>query len=299
MGMAAPRNRSPGFSRRAQAGLFVGYVVALAGLIVSAVLLAISVLDPNAFGALRGGVAELTTPISSTLSVVGRGIGGIPGAVGNHFAIMRRNAAFEQQLRASRADIVRAQSLARENMRLRTLLSVRDRISERVTVARLVSSSATSTRRFAILNAGFRQGVGPGQPVRGPEGLVGRVLEAGPDTARILLLADAESVVPVRRSSDGLPAIATGRGDGLIEIKTLNLNNAAFKNGDLLVTSGVGGIFPPDIPVARVVGKTRDAVVARSIALPDTFDIAIVQRAFLPAMQPGASANQGQPGAAQ
>ncbi|MGC8170129.1 rod shape-determining protein MreC, partial [Salmonella enterica] len=66
-------------------------------------------------------------------------------------------------------------------------------------------------------------GVATGQPVRGPEGLIGRVLETGPNSARVLLLIDPESVVPVRRTRDGMPALAAGRGDGLIDVKSVAL----------------------------------------------------------------------------
>ena len=81
----------------------------------------------------------------------------------------------------ARALLLRARSLSYDNRRLKALLQVRDRISDPVVTARLVSSSASSTRRFAILNAGSWQGVRDGQPVRGPEGLIGRILETGPE----------------------------------------------------------------------------------------------------------------------
>ena len=117
--------------------------------------------------------------------------------------------------------------------------------------------------------------------MRGPDGLVGRILEAGPDSARVLLLSDAESIVPVRRTRDGMPAIAAGRGDGLIEIRSVNASNVVFLPGDLLMTSGIGGIYPPNIPVARVIRRSRDTAPARTIAQPDGFDFAIVQQAFM------------------
>lgn len=285
--MAAPINRRPGFSRRAQAGVFFGYVVAVAGAVVAALVLAIQLLDPGAFGALRAGVAELTTPLSSGMAWVGRSVAGVSQGIGEHIAVASQNRVLREKARRVDEVLVRSQSLERENRRLRALLGVRDIAGGAVAAARLVSSSASSTRRFATLNAGFRQRVAVGQPVRGPDGLIGRVLEVGPDSARLLLLSDPESIVPVRRSSDGLPAIATGRGDGLIDIKPITLSSTAFRKGDVLATSGVGGLFPPDIPVARIIGKTRDGLIARGIARADTFDIAIVLRPFLqPASQP-------------
>lgn len=280
--MAPLNNRRPGFSRKAQYGLFMGYVVAVAGGLLAAALLALSVFDPSTFAVFRLALAEVTTPVSTLVARTGSAIGSIPQGVSDYFGVHQRNAALRREIEDNSALIMRARAVANENRRLKQLLRVRDRIADPVTSARLVSSSATSTRRFAVLNAGFRQGVASGQPVRGPDGLVGRVIETGPDTARVLLLSDPESVVPVRRTRDGVPAIVAGRGDGWLEVRAANLTDATFQIGDVLITSGTGGIYSPNIPVARVVSKTRDVVLARPFAVPDSLDYAIVERAFLP-----------------
>lgn len=282
--MAPSNNRRPGFSRRAQVGLFVGYVFAVAGSIIAAALLAFATFDPTAFAALRLTVSELTAPVSTSMAVVGQGIRDIPGAVSDYLFVRQRNAALRKELADAHALFMRARALSYENRRLKHLLAIRDRTIDPVATARLVSSTASSTRRFATLNAGFRQGVQAGQPVRGPEGLIGRVIESGPDTARVLLLADAESIIPVRRTRDGLPAIAAGRGDGLLDVRAANLADGTFQVGDVLITSGTGGIYGPGIPVGRVVSRTRDTVLARPFAIPDALDYALVQKAFLPPM---------------
>ncbi|MES1997492.1 MAG: rod shape-determining protein MreC, partial [Pseudomonadota bacterium] len=275
--MAPPHNRRPGFSRRAQYGFFLAYVVALAGAIVSAVLLALSSLDPPAFASLRASLAEVTTPVSSGISGVGNWLGSIPSGIGDYLAVRGQNAALRKQLADQHALFMRARSLSYDNRRLLALLKMRERIAEPVVAARLVSSTGSSTRRFAVLNAGSWQGVATGQPVRGPEGLIGRVLETGPNSARVLLLTDPESVVPVRRTRDGMPALAAGRGDGLIDVKSVALSTTDFGPGDVFVTSGTGGIYPPNIPVARVLRRGRDASIARSFAQADTLDYALVQ----------------------
>ncbi len=279
--MASIRDRRPGFSRRAQYGLFIGYVITIAGSLLAAVLLAIATFDPSTFASIRLAAAELTTPFSSGLAFASRTIGGVPSAIGDFFFVKTRNAALRRQIDETHALLMRARGISYENRRLKALLAVRERTTAPVVAARLVSSTATSTRRYAVLNAGFLQGVRSGQPVRGPEGLVGRILETGPDSARVLLLSDPESIVPVRRTRDGLPAIAAGRGDGLIEIRSVNLSNVIFRTGDVLMTSGTGGIYPPNIPVARVIRRSRDTALARTFAQPDSFDFAIVQQAFM------------------
>lgn len=284
--MAPPRNRYPGFSRRAQYTLFLSYVIAAGGAVVGAILLVISTLNPPLFAALRAGVAEVTTPIASAFSGLRRAIVDVPGGFEDYLNVVDANRRMRQQIAAERDVVLRARTLNRENQRLRRLLDLRDAGAVTVVAARLVNSTPGSTRRFATLNAGRRQGVRPGQPVRGPEGLIGRVLETGPNTARLLLIGDAESIVPVRRTRDGLPAIISGRGDGLLEVRSASSVNTVFEPGDAFVTSGTGGIYPPGIPVARVTQRAREIATARGYANPDSLDFAIVQEAFLPSLPP-------------
>lgn len=281
--MAPPKNRRPGFSRRAQYGLFFAYVVAALGAVAGVALLALSTINPPAFAALRSSVAELTAPISAGAGNVVNGVGSIPGAIGDYFGVKHENAKLRAQLAAQHEVLMRARLLSYDNHRLKHLLELRDRSAATVVAARLISSSATSTRRFALLNAGFRQGVQPSMPVSGPHGVIGRILETGPDTARVLLVTDPESAVPVRRTRDGVPAIANGRGDALLEIHPVSLVDKPFKVGDVLLSSGTGGLYPPDIPVARVIGLNRDGALAVPFEQPDTLDYAIVQRAFFQA----------------
>ena len=284
--MAPSRDRRPGFSRRAQYSLFLGYVLAIAGALVGAALLALSRYDPRAFGTLRSAVATVTTPASTALGSVERSVAGVPDAIGSFFHVRAENRRLSAEVRQANRLLHHARTLAYDNRRLTRLLAIRDARADVVIAARLVNSSASSTRRFATLDAGLWQGVREGQPVEGPDGLIGRVLEAGPASARVLLLIDAESAVPVRRSRDGLPAIVAGRGDGLLDIKPIAAGAAPFRPGDVFVTSGTGGIFGPGIPVARVVSVAGESGLGRPFADPSVLDVAIVSRAYLPAPPP-------------
>lgn len=284
--MAPSRDRRPGFSRRAQYGLFLTYVLAVAGAVVGVVLLLLSAFNPPAFAALRSAVAEVTTPISTTLAAGDRGIAAIPETIATYFHVHDENARLRGEVERSRELVSRARAIAYENLRLRRLAAVREGTPEVVVTARIVSSTGSSTRRFGLLNAGSRQGVRIGQPVRGPVGLIGRVVEVGPNTARVLLVIDAESVVPVRRTRDGRPALAAGRGDGLIDIRAIDTGDPGFREGDLFVTSGTGGLYGPGVPVAIISERTRDGGLARPIASPSALDFAIVSRAFMPPAPP-------------
>jgi rod shape-determining protein MreC len=125
-----------------------------------------------------------------------------------------------------------------------------------------------------------------GQPVRTADGLVGRVVQSGQLASRVLLIIDSETIVPVKRASDGAPALAIGLGDGRLEIRTLAAGSNPFKVGDVFVTSGTGGIYAPGIPVAVSVRRTRDANFGRPLASPATLDFAIVEPVYIAPLAP-------------
>ncbi len=185
-----------------------------------------------------------------------------------------------------------------ENARLKAMLGLAEEEPRPIAVARLIASTSASTRRFATLGAGANSHVGVGMPLRSPLGLVGRVLEVGSNTARVLLITDTESVVPVRRASDGLPAYATGRADGSLQIRLINLGINPLKPGDAFVTSGSGGLYRPNIAVAVVSSLTRDGAIGRPLSDPGSTDFVAVYEPFaqvaapdtaaLPAVRPAA-----------
>lgn len=284
--MASPPSRRPGFSRKAQYGLFLGYVTAVAGILFALLLLAVAVIDPTGFRALKGAALDATRPVTSA----GRGVvhffGGIGESVSAYFMAGSQNAELRRRLEAGRRRIIEARATELENRRLKALLKLGEATPEAIAVTRIVGSSFDSPRRLAVLSAGGSSGVRPGQPVRAPEGLIGRVIETGRWASRVLLVSDGASNVPVRLVRDGTPAIATGRGDGTIDLKTLEVGRNPFRRGDVLVTSGTGGVYPPNVPVAVVVQVEGDRTVAKPLADPARIDFAMV----LPVYQPAAEA---------
>ena len=281
--MAPPSTRRPGFSRRAQYGLFLGYVIAVGGVLFAIMLLVIAIADPRGFNALKGAALDATTPVSSGGRGITRVFHDIGDEVGNYFRAAAQNGALKQEVAQSRRKLIEARAIEYENRRLKSILQLRDDLGDEIAVARIVGSSMGSARRLATLAAGASSGVTPGQPVRSADGLIGRVLETGRYASRVLLVTDGASNVPVRLVRDGTPAIATGRGDGTIDLKTLEVGKNPFRRGDILVTSGIGGIYPPNVPVAVVVGVKRDSTVARPIADPARIDFAVVQAIYEPA----------------
>jgi rod shape-determining protein MreC len=280
--VAKPSTRRPGFSRRAQYGLFISYVLAIGGGLLSGLLLLIAIVDPTGFNALKGVALDVTRPVGAGGRSVVRFFEGIGGSVGNYLQAGSQNEELKRRLRESRRKLVEAQATDYENKRLKALLKLTGEAQNAVAVARIVGSSFASVRRLATLSAGASSGIRPGQPVRSSDGLIGSVIESGRWASRVLLVGDSASNVPVRLVRDGTPAIATGHGDGTIDLKTLEVGQNPFRRGDMLVTSGVGGVYPPNIPVAVVVAVQGDRTVARPLADPSAVDYAVVLQIYQP-----------------
>lgn len=286
--MAPPRNRRPGFSRKAQYSIFATYVLAVAGAVFAALLLVISVVDPDGFSTLRKAGSEITAPVSRFFAGIRRSFVDMSGNMSAYLDAAGKNRKLNEKLANQEDANIRIHALKLENGRLRALLNLQKEETASVATGRLISSSASSSRRLATLSVGANKDIEKGQAVRGAKGLIGRILEVGPTTARLLLISDADNIVPVMRLADGTPALSSGTGDGLLNIRPVNLGINPFKKGDIIVTSGNGGLYPPNIPFATIVAVTRDGAIARPIAEPGRTPYAMV----LPIYQPDALSHQ-------
>jgi rod shape-determining protein MreC len=274
--MVPPRHRDRGFSRRIQYGLFFGYVAAAMGIVVGLGLILVARFDPLAFEGIRGLALDLTAPVSGAGRGLARGAGAVGSEVGSYFASASAYRAQGEELAEARRQLVAARQLAFENRRLKGLLNLVEQGERPIVAARIAGASAAGNRRFAILAAGDAQGVRAGQPVRGPGGLIGRVAEAGRVAARVVLITDGGSTVPVRVVRTGQPALVAGRGDGVLEIRASIAGALPFVRGDLLVTSGTGGVYPPGMPVGVVREVNGEVAVGRPLADPANLDFALV-----------------------
>lgn len=281
--MAPPSSRRSGFSKKAQFSVFTGYLLAGAGAVLGLALLALSLWQPAAFAPLRGAASDVVTPATTGGAVVRTESQGLFASISGYFNAGRQNAALREEMEIARIRLAEAEAVKAENRRLKGLLGLRDDAVRPVAVARLVGSTATSTRRHAYLNAGYNQGVRPGMSVISERGVIGRVLETGRGSARVLLLTDSESVLPVRRAKDNVIAFAEGRGDGLLRIRLVNLGVNPLKAGDVMVTSGAGGYYRPGVAVAVISEVTGDGGIARLVAEPSATNFVAVEPVHQPA----------------
>ena len=276
-------------------GLFTGYLLAGAGTLFGAALLVISLWKPESFAPMRATAADTVSTVGSAGASGRVGARSFFEAIGAYYRAGSRNAALQHEVEIARVKLVQAQALEQENLRLKGLLKLGSGETRPVTYARLIGSTAASTRRFAYLSAGTRDGVQAGMPVVSPYGLVGRVLETGADSARVLLLTDAESLVPVRRAKDNIVAFAEGRPDGSLRIRLVTLGINPLKPGDVFVTSGAGGLYPPNVPVAIAAQLTRDGAIGQVLSNPAATDAVAVE----PIWQPNAVRELARPAPAQ
>lgn len=280
--MVRPAHRRPGQSRKAQYSLFAAYVIAVTGAVAGLLLAILSVVDPVGFAQLRLASQEVAAPVArASRSVIGS-ISGIDDSIGAYVRAGSQNRRLRSELAETRRRLVATSSLQEENRQLKALLKLQETDRAAVANGYLLTSTSTSTKRIALLSIGRNLGVTAGQPVRGADGLIGRVTSSGPSVSQVLLLTDVDNIVPVRRARDGLPALAYGRGNGDLDIRTLNIANNPFKPGDILVTSGTGGLYPPNIPVAIVVQRQDDGALARPLADPAKVDAVSVLRPYTP-----------------
>ena len=273
----------PGWSRRAQYGLFFSFIAVIAGIAIGLILLVLSLVAPKTFAGVRGAALDATAPVTGALYEVSATVGGLFSGAGNYWDAARQNADLKRENKALRLRMVEAKAILQENRQLKAALQLREHGRGTVAVGRIVGSSFNSPRRFAILSAGSRDGVRVGMPVRSAEGLIGRIIDAGALASRVLLVSDRANIVPARLLRGGLPVIAQGRGDGTIDVRPLEVGRNPFKRGDIIITSGTGGLYPPLVPIARVVRLDDDGAVAVPLADPASASFATVEPAYEPA----------------
>jgi rod shape-determining protein MreC len=165
--------------------------------------------------------------------------------------------AAQQRLAAQAERSLRNEQLAQENTRLRALLELRAATAVRSRPAELLYEAADPYSRKVVIDAGLAQGVLRGSPVINEAGVLGQVTRVFALTSEVTLLADKDAAIPVlnTRTQQRGAAFGGGAGGGM-ELRYASAN-ADVKEGDLLHTSGLDGIYPPGLPVARVASVER------------------------------------------
>ncbi len=166
--------------------------------------------------------------------------------------LKRENDELREENRQTRVRLMRMSALEAENDRLRAMLEARRQVRDDVRVAEIMSVDANPFRHTVVLDVGSTEGVYDSQAVMDANGVVGQIIQVSPLSSEAILISDPGHALPVEVNRSGLRTIAYGTGDfGRLDLPGLT-NNADIQEGDLLVTSGLGGAFPPGYPVAVV-----------------------------------------------
>lgn len=229
----------------------------LAALVAMAIaLLTIEKLSPEVAERARGAASDFIAPILDLLSRPSAATADAIDGIRELAALRQENAL----LREERDRLLQWQTVARrldaENQQLRSLVNLAPDPRAHFVSARVVGGSGGAFVRSVLVTAGERDGARKNQPAITGEGLLGRVSEVGARSARILLLTDINSRVPVTVERVHEQAVLAGNNSNSLDLKYLSADSKV-EIGDRIVTSGFGGIFPPGLPVG-VVTKMQD-----------------------------------------
>ena len=174
----------------------------------------------------------------------------------------------QQSLKANQVD-----QLMLENQRLRDLLALRQRVDTPARAAEVLYDAPDPYTRRVVIDQGLTQGIEPGSPVLDESGVLGQVTRVHPFLSEVTLLVDRDQAIPVLNTRTGVRSVAygdpTGQAGGGLELR-FTPTSADVQEGDLLTTSGVDGVYPPGLPVAKVdrVERRVDSAFARIHGAP-------------------------------
>lgn len=191
------------------------------------------------------------------------GIDGVTDAVSDlwqHYfwlvEVEKRNTVLEKENRKLRSELQQVEEFRLQNERLRDLLAFVDDVDRPALPAQVIGEDASSWARTVVIDKGTRAGLRVGLPVVAAEGVVGRIIKSAPDSSRVLLVTDASSAIAALVQRTRARGVARGQGEQMsLEYALRDLD---IETGDLLVTSGMGGVFPKGLPLGRIAVVQRD-----------------------------------------
>ena len=176
--------------------------------------------------------------------------------------LREQNAALRTQKLRDAEDLLTLEALRAENEGLRRLLAAKEQLPGDAIFAEIVYAGRDPFSRKVIIDRGAQNGVQPGQPVVDANGVLGQVTRVQPLLAEVTLIVDKDHAIPAQVVRNGLRGVVFGSGDGsTLELRHM-ASNAEVEVGDLLVTSGLDGLYPRGLPVARVAKVERDSAYA-------------------------------------
>jgi len=255
---------------------------------------------------LRQTVALVTDPVQRVAQMPGSLVDNAAAYLRGLDQLLQENRSLKQAQLQTAPNLLRLEQLESENDRLRKLLSVKEREKAQGEVARIMYTARDPFTRRIVIDKGQQAGIVAGQPAIDEAGVVGQVTRVFPFSAEITLITDKDQIVPVQVVRSGQRSVVFGLGSGQLELRYIPAN-ADIREGDLLVTSGLDGVYLPGFPVAKVVSIERDNSYAFArircapIAAVENFGEVLVLAPRQPQPppppdSPGRAGNSGTPG---
>ncbi len=202
---------------------------------------------------LRAGLSTALYPLQYLVDLPTSGLQWLGEALATRTDLLRENQQLRDERLRIKARLLRYEALRAENKRLKELLDSSVKLEGRTLVAELLAIDLDPSNHQILINQGSQHDVFEGQPLLDATGIMGQILHVAPFSATAILITDPDHALPVQVNRNGLRTIAVGTGD-LHRLELPHVpNNADIRVGDLLITSGLGGRFPADYPVATVV----------------------------------------------
>ena len=240
--------------------LLGGPALGLRLLVLAAMAAGLMVADhrQHRLAAIRDAVATLAYPIQWAVSAPVQVFDAIRESFATKTRVDAENVKLASDNLVLRLKLLRFDSLEQENQRLRAARESSARAVQRTLVAEILRVDLDPFRQRVLVNKGTRAGVFRGQAVIDANGIFGQVTRAGPYSAEIILITDAENAIPVQVNRTGARSLALGTGpSGLLSLPYFPQKTDVIV-GDLLVSSGLGGVYPPGYPVAKVTAVVND-----------------------------------------
>ena len=224
----------------------------------------------------RGWLSAVVYPAQVAVDLPFRAWDWLTGSFADRSRLRQENLELTARLRLANLQLQRFAALEDENRRLRDMRDSSAGVAERVLVASILNVDLDPFRHRVLLDKGAAHGVFKGQAVLDAEGIFGQVTRVHARTAEVILISDAEHAIPVQSNRSGLRTIAEGTGDPERLSLPFVTVESDLKAGDLLISTGIGGVFPRGYPVAEVTRVERTPAV--TFALVDARPTALLDR---------------------
>ncbi|SDH54793.1 rod shape-determining protein MreC [Nitrosomonas sp. Nm132] len=211
----------------------------------------------NSFSEIRQTVGMIIYPLQR-LAHIPTALYDQAGELINDFRLTKEIASLRQQYFFNQQKLFRLQMLEEENAQLRALLGAARQTEAKAIMAEILYVPRDPFNRKVTLNKGSFSEIEAGQVVVDNLGVIGQITQVHPWLSEVTLITDKDHAVPVQVARNGLRSIVSGAGkNNELELRYLSVN-ADIQKGDLLITSGIGGVYPPGLPVARVENIEHD-----------------------------------------